>query len=177
MTSLSLILVPMLALQGTGEAPVAITNADPQTWTLVYPLPMRPYVEDYRRCLSGQMRIVSGEANFEMQHRADIPLCADRLEEAVDGAKAALDSVRDFAAFTKDDVRDVFTDLAAIHIARGADLDGQFTFIQRSMQAAQDQYESERPKGLVLELHDASVVKARTDATYQAQQEANGASN
>ena len=119
MTILALSLAPLLALQATGEAPVAIKNDDPETWTLVYPLPMLPYVEDYRRCLTGQMRYVRGQADFETQHRSDVPRCQQQMDDAVRSAKRAIDSVADFAAFTEGDVRDVFVDLAAIHIARG----------------------------------------------------------
>ena len=62
----------------------------------------------------------------------------------------------------------MFEHVGRIHIARGADLDNQFTYIQRMAHVNQEQYEAEKPKGLVIELHDASVIKARTDATAAA---------
>lgn len=172
MTSLSLIVAPLIALQGVGQAPVAIENDAPETWTLEYPRLIQPFVEDYRRCLSLQLRTVRGEADFESQHRANLPRCADVFDASVEGAASLLARRGEGAEFTPADVREIFEHIGRIHIARGADLDNQFTFLQRSQAAAQEQYEAERPKGLVLELRDASVVKARTDATAEAAQAA-----
>ena len=185
MTVLALTLAPLLALQAAGQAPVAVANDAPETWTLEYPRIIQPYVADYRRCLTGQMRTVSGEANFEIQHRRDVAACSKQFEEAQKAASSVIAGRSDYNDLTASDVREVFEHIGRIHIARGADLDNQFTYIQRSMQAAQDQYQAERPKGLVLELRDASVVKARTDATaaaaeaayQQREQEALDASN
>lgn len=185
MTVLALTLAPLLALQAAGASPVAVKNDAPETWTLEYPRIIQPYVADYRRCLTGQMRTVSGVANFEEQHRSDIDACRDQSVEAEKAANAVLAGRSDYADMTPSDVHEVFEHIGRIHIARGADLDNQFTYIQRSMQAARDQYEAEKPKGLVLELRDASVVKARTDATaaaaeaayQQREQEALDASN
>ena len=169
MTSLTLLIAPLIALQGVGQAPVAIENDAPETWTLEYPRLIQPFVADYRRCLTVQMRRVTGQADFETQHRADIPRCAEEYEEAVEGASGLLARRTEYASdYTTSDVREIFDHIGRIHIARGADLDNQFTYLQRSQQAARDQYEAERPKGLVLELHDASVVKAHTDATAAA---------
>ncbi len=168
MINLSLIFTPILLLQGVGQAPVAIKNDAPETWTLEYPRLIQPYVEDYHRCLTGQMRHVTGEANFEEQHRSDIPLCEEELQAAVGGANAAIAGRSEHAVVTPADVREIFGHLGRIHIARGADLDQQFTYLLRRSQARHEEYEAERPKGLVLELHDASVVKARTDATAAA---------
>lgn len=185
MPVLALTLAPLLALQAAGQAPVAVKNDAPETWTLEYPRILQPYVADYRRCLTGQMRTVRGQADFEVQHRSDVAACTKEFEEAEASANATLAGRSDYADLTADEVRDIFEHVGRIHIARGADLDNQFTYIQRSMQAAQDEYEAERPKGLVLELRDASVVKARTDATaaaaeaayQQREQEAVSASN
>ena len=168
MTSLTLILSPLLMLQSAGEAPVAIENEAPETWTLEYPRIIQPFVGDYRRCLTGQMRRVTGEANFEAQHRSDIAACRDEFEEAQESANSALSSREGYAEYTPDDVREVFEHVGRIHIARGADLDQQFTFLLRRGAVAREDYEAERPKGLVLELFDASVVKARTDETAAA---------
>lgn len=168
MTSLSLIIAPLLALQSTGEAPVAIKNDDPETWTLEYPRIIQPYIEDYRRCLTGRMRTITGEANFEAQHRSDVPSCADVFAEAQASANAALSRTGDASEYPAERVRAIFENIARIHIARGADLDSQFSFALRSMaQYEQDQGDG-RPNALVLEMRDASVVKARTDATADA---------
>lgn len=168
MTSFTLILAPMMMLQAAGEAPTAIENDAPETWTLEYPRLIQPFVEDYRRCLTGNMRWVTGDANFEEQHRSDVPRCDEQSQEAQAAATTALSARGEYADFTADDVRQIFEHAGRIHIARGADLDSQFTYLMRTAQAAQDTYNEERPKGLVLELHDASVVKARTDATAAA---------
>ena len=168
MTGLTLILAPMMMLQAAGQAPMAVENDAPETWTLEYPRLIQPFIADYRRCLTGQMRRVTGEADFEEQHRSDIPRCGDEGEQAQQAAVAALSARAEDPEFTVDDVPLVFEHAGRIHIARGADLDNQFTFLMRTAAAAQDTYEAERPKGLVLELRDASVVKARTDATAAA---------
>ena len=182
MTSLPLLLAPLLALQAAGEIPVAIANDAPETWTLEYPRLIQPYVADYRRCLTGQLRRVRGQADFEMQHRGDVTACAEEFEEAQQSALTVLSGRSEYTDYTAADVREVFEHVGRIHIARGADLDNQFTMLQRNASAAIDQYNAEKPLGLVLELRDASVVKARTDATaaaaeaaYQEQQEANSA--
>ncbi|MEP3422508.1 MAG: hypothetical protein ABJN35_12290 [Erythrobacter sp.] len=168
MTSISLIIAPMIMLQGVGQAPMAIENDAPETWTLEYPRLIQPFVEDYRRCLTSQMRRVTGEANFEEQHRADVPRCDAESTDAQNAANSALATRTGYSDFTSTDVRLIFEHAGRIHIARGADLDQQFTFLMRTAQAARETYEEERPKGLVLELLDASVVKARTDATAAA---------
>lgn len=165
MTSLTLIFSPLLVLQAAGEAPVAIENENPETWTVVYPRPLYRYVDDYRNCLRIQMRRVTGEANFEMQHRSDIPRCSEVREKSVTDGYARLQERGDFEDFDEAAVREIFDDVDRIHIARGADLDSQFTYLQRAQRAARDEYEEDKPKGLVLELHDASVVKAHTDST------------
>lgn len=168
MQSLFLILSPMLALQGVGAAPVAVKNDAPETWTLEYPRIVQPFVEDYRRCLTGQMRRVTGAANFEDQHRADVAKCAEQSQEAQADANRVLSGRGEYVDYTPSDIIEVFDHIGRIHIARGADLDNQFTFIMRRSQELRDEYDAERPKGLVLELRDASVVKARTDATAAA---------
>lgn len=168
MNSLSLILAPMLMLQGVGQAPVAIKNDAPETWTLEYPRLIQPFVDDYRRCLAGQMRRVTGNADFELQHRSDLPSCEQVSIEAQAAATAALAAREGYSDYTADDVREIFEHAGRIHIARGADLDQQFTFVFQRSEAAREEYDEDNPRGLVLELYDASVVKARTDATAAA---------
>ena len=168
MTSLTLALAPLLALQGAGQTAVAIENDAPETWTLEYPRLIQPYVEDYRRCLTGRMRRVTGEADFEVQHRADLPNCEEVSAQAQAAAVTALAAHSEYSDYTSDDVREIFDHAGRIHIARGADLDSQFTFTMRRLQESRDEYDETKPRGLVLELHDASVVKARTDATAEA---------
>ncbi len=117
MPILALTLAPLLALQAAGQAPVAVKNDAPETWTLVYPRIMQPYVADYRRCLTGQMRTVRGQADFEAQHRSDVAACTKELEEAEASANATLAGRSDYSDLTADEVRDIFEHVGRIHIA------------------------------------------------------------
>lgn len=160
------LIAPLLALQSVGEAVVAIKNDNPETWTVEYPRLIQPYVQDYRRCLKVTNRTVTGIANFEAQHAADLPRCAERRAKAVADANAALAGAK--TAMTPQEVEQLFANIGRIHIARGADLDRQFRQRMAGAEAARDTYETTRPRGLVIELRDASVVKARTDASAAA---------
>ncbi len=157
---------PLLALQSVGEAVVAVKNDNPETWSVEYPRLIQPFVQDYRRCLGVTNRNVTGVANFEAQHAADLPRCAERRARAVADSNAALAGAK--TAMTPEEVEQLFTNVGRIHIARGADLDKQFRQRLAGAEAASDTYEANRPKGLVIELRDASVVKARTDASAAA---------
>ena len=160
------LIAPLLALQSVGEAVVAIKNDNPETWTVEYPRLILPYVQDYRRCLKVTNRTVTGIANFEAQHAADLPRCAEQQAKAVADSNAALAGAK--TAMTPQEVEQLFANIGRIHIARGADLDKQFRQRMAGAEAASDAYETNRPKGLVIELRDASVVKARTDASAAA---------
>jgi hypothetical protein len=160
------LIAPLLALQSVGEAVVAIKNDNPETWTVEYPRLIQPYVQDYRRCLKVTNRTVTGIANFEAQHAADLPRCAEQQAKAVADSNAALAGAK--TAMTPQEVEQLFANIGRIHIARGADLDKQFRQRMAGAEAASDAYETNRPKGLVIELRDASVVKARTDASAAA---------
>lgn len=156
-------LATLLALQSAGEAAVAITNDNPETWSVEYPRLIQPQVVDYRRCLRVTDRRIAGKADFAAQHAADLARCADRRAVAIAQANAAFVGAK--TAMTPAEVEQLFTIIGRIHVARGADLDAQFTSRLAGAAAASDAYEAGRPKGLVIELRDASVVKARTDAS------------
>ncbi len=158
-----MILASLLALQAVGEAAIAVKNDNPETWTVEYPRLIQPFVQDYRRCLKVTNRTVTGIANFEAQHAADLPRCAERRTKAIADSNAALAGAK--TTMTPQEVDELFANIGRIHIARGADLDKQFRQRLAGAEAASDAYETSRPKGLVIELRDASVVKARTDAT------------
>ena len=168
MTSLALLFAPILALQTAGGMPVTIENDKPETWTLEYPRLIQPLVADYRRCLGKYLSRITGEPNFEQQHREAVGACHDEFETAQQGANELLAGRERYAEYSPQNVRILFDRIGLIHVARGADLDNQFTFFQRSQKAAVQEYQADRPKGLVLELHDASVVKSRTDTTAAA---------
>ncbi len=153
----------VISLQATGETAVAIKNDDPETWSVEYPRLIRPFVVQYRTCLNTADRRVTGEANFEVQHAGDLPRCADlgvklkaQANESMVGSKTAIGP---------EEVDQLFRNIGLIHVARGRDLDDQFRQRLSGAEAATSQYNDEKPRGLVLELRDASVVKARTDAT------------
>lgn len=165
---LAAFLTPMLALQAAGEAVVAIKNDAPETWTVEYPQLIQPFVQDYRRCLAVTNRKVTGKPDFEDQHRADLPRCAAMSDTAQAEANRVLANRGQASDFGPGEVRAIFDNIGRIHIARGADLDNQFRQRLTGAAARADDYEATRPKGLVIELRDASVVKARTDATAPA---------
>ena len=162
----AVLFAPLLALQSVGEAVVALKNDNPETWTVEYPRLIQPYVQDYRRCLAVTNRRVTGTANFAAQHAADLPRCADSRAKAVADSNAALAGAK--TEMSPPEVEQLFANIGRIHIARGADLDKQFNDRLAGAAAASQTYETARPKGLVIELRDASVVKARTDASAAA---------
>lgn len=160
---LAALIAPLVALQAAGETAVAIKNDNPETWTVEYPRLIQPQVADYRRCLSVTDRRIAGKADFETQHSADLARCAARRAKAIAEANALLDGAK--TTLSPAEVDTLFANIGNIHVARGRDLDRQFTSRIAGAEAASDAYEAARPKGLVIELRDASVVKARTDAT------------
>ena len=159
-------IAPLLALQGVGEAVIAIKNDNPETWTVEYPRLIQPYVADYRRCLAVTNRRIAGKADFEAQHSGDVTRCAEVKAKAIAQSNADLAGAK--TTMSPEEVDRLFDNIGKIHVARGRDLDQQFTSRMAGATAATDAYEATKPKGLVIELRDASVVKARTDATAPA---------
>lgn len=162
MTSLSLFLAPMLALQSAGVTVVAIKNDDPETWVLEYPRLIERQVTEYRRCLTSQHRYIRGLPDFEAQARKDVPRCAEVREETVASSNAEFAEAK--TKLTAQEVDQLFENIGLIHIARGRDLDQQFTIRIASSQNPGADYDSEKPMPLVIEMEDASVVKAAVDA-------------
>lgn len=163
------LLAPLLMLQATGESAVAIKNDNPETWTVEYPRLIRPYVADYRRCLALTNRRIAGKADFEQQHAGDVTRCIAAKAKAIADSNEVLAGAK--ITLSPEEVAQLFDNIGAIHIARGRDLDQQFMMRLAGAEAAGQAYEANKPKGLVIELRDASVVKARTDATAPAAQE------
>ncbi len=160
---LASLLAPLVALQAAGEAAVAIKNDNPETWTVEYPRLIQPFVQDYRRCLAITDRRISGKADFETQHSGDVTRCAKARATAIAQSNEVLAGAK--TTLSPEAVNTLFENIGKIHIARGRDLDQQFTSRLAGAEAATTIYEQNKPKGLVIELRDASVVKARTDAT------------
>ena len=170
LTSLALV----MTLQSGAQTLTAVRNDDPETWSVEYPRLIRPYVVDYRQCLNVSNRRVTGEADFEAQHRTDIPRCAEERAKAIAESNEAMAGSK--TRITSAEVDALFRDIGLIHIARGRDLDQQFTDRMAATTAAKAQYEDDKPKGLVMDLVDGSVVKSRAD--IQAAAEAtNGATD
>ena len=90
LTSLALV----ISLQGVGDTYIAIENEDPETWVVEYPRLIQPFVVEYRSCLNIANRKVTGAADFQMQHRADVPRCAEAAQKAKAGANAAMEGAR-----------------------------------------------------------------------------------
>ena len=162
----STLLAPLLALQATGETAVAIKNDNPETWTVEYPRLIQPHVADYRRCLAVTNRLIAGKADLEAQHTADLTRCASARAEAIAQSNEVLAGAK--TTLSPKQVGQLFENIGNIHVARGRDLDRQFTSRMAGAAAATDAYEANRPKRLVIELRDASVIKARTDESAAA---------
>jgi hypothetical protein len=160
------LILPLLALQATGETAVAIKNDNPETWSVEYPRLIQPQVANYRRCLAVTNRRIAGKADFQSQHAADLTRCTKQRAAAIDEANAAFVGAK--TAMSPAEVEQLFANIGHIHVARGRDLDQQFTSRMAGAATASDAYEAGRPRGLVIELRDASVVKARTEATAPA---------
>ena len=158
------VLAPLFMLQAAGEALLAVKNDNPETWSVEYPRLIQPYVADYRRCLSVANRRIAGTADFERQHAADLTRCAEVKAKAIAASNADLAGAK--TTLSPEQVNTLFDNIGKIHVARGRDLDAQFTSRMAGAAATSEAYEAQqRPKGLVIELRDASVVKARTDAS------------
>ena len=116
----------VMNLQATAETAVAIPDPDPETWVLEYPRLIQPYVQDYHRCLNYADRRLTGEANFEIQHRSDLPRCDKVAQQAMADANAVLRSRKRNTETPPAEVARIFATVGNIHIARGRDLDEQF---------------------------------------------------
>lgn len=139
----------MMALQGANEVLIAIENDDPETWVVEYPRLIRPQVVQYRNCLNAGDRRVTGKPDFQEQHMSDIPRCKKVREEAIATANAEMADAK--TRLTPDETNVLFRNIGVIHVARGRDLDQQFTNRIESVAAAQEEYDANRPEGLVIE--------------------------
>ena len=79
-----------------------------QTWALEYDVAITPFIDDYRRCLNYGNRIASGRADFEQQHRADIPRCEEVYDNSIDAANRMMASRGRANSFTPSDVTRAF---------------------------------------------------------------------
>lgn len=149
LTTLALSMSLPLSLQGVGETAVAIENDNPETWTVEYPRLIRPFVVEYRTCLNAANRRVTGSADFEAQHRSDIPRCAEERAELIAKSNAEMADAK--TRISPQEVDTLFRNIGLIHIERGRDLDDQFRQRMEAAQAARDTYEANRPEGLVIE--------------------------
>ena len=161
LTLLATAVLAPLSLQAGIVNPEAIRNDAPETWIVEYPRIIRPFVVRYRTCLSTSDRRVTGTPDFEQQHRKDIPRCAKQRKAAMDASAAEMVGAK--SALNAQQLNAVFETVGLIHVARGRDMDDQFKQRVAASDRAKAQYDEERAKGLILELHDASVVKSRSE--------------
>lgn len=151
-------LVLAMSLQGATETALAIKNDDPETWTVEYPRVIQPQVAAYRNCLGSSNRMVRGKADFEMQHRADLPRCSEVAEEAKAKANEVMAEAK--TTISAEDLDQLFTNIGRIHVARGRDLDDQFTLRLQRAEARRQDYSENRPQGRVL---DRSISEAKAE--------------
>ncbi|MGB3470620.1 MAG: hypothetical protein WBA51_07360 [Erythrobacter sp.] len=112
----------------------------PETWELVYDIAMKPYIDDYKRCLGYGNLMFNGTANVERQHRARLSSCADLRAEAIALSNAALSRRGRTGEMPPADVEKAFDTLGYIHIQRGRNLDQQFQLHVRAMEERQRRY-------------------------------------
>lgn len=120
-------LAAFLALQTTGETALALPDPEPESWSVEYPLAIQPYVEEYHRCLNYGNRRLTGKADFEVQHASDLPRCEAIAKQAMASANAVLEKRGRSQQTPPEKVAEIFAAVGRIHIARGRDLDRQFT--------------------------------------------------
>lgn len=113
-----------------------------ETWELRYDVAITPFVDDYRRCLNYGNRIASGVADFEAQHRTDIPRCAKVYEKSLSAANRMMERRGRSDVFTPTDVKRAFDTIGYIHIQRGRFIDDRFQ--QRRQVIAQYRATNER---------------------------------
>lgn len=112
----------------------------PETWELVYDIAMKPYIDDYKRCLGYGNLMFNGTANVERQHRARLTSCADVRVEAIALSNVALSRRGRTEKMPHADVEKAFDTLGYIHIQRGRNLDQQFQLHVRAMEERQRRY-------------------------------------
>ena len=154
-----------MSLQGATESAIAIKNDDPETWVVEYPRLIRPQVVAYRNCLSRSNRVVRGQADFEIQHRADLPRCAEIEEKAKADAGVALAGAK--TTLTPEQIEELFSRIGQIHVARGRDLDNQFTRRLQRAAATQEAYANSGSNLLL----DRSVREANQEAEESSAQD------
>ena len=159
-------LAMMMALQGANEVLAAIDNDNPETWTVEYPRLIQPYVIQYRNCLNAADRRVTGKPDFQEQHLSDIPRCKKVREEAIALSNAEMADAKTRLTEAETDL--LFRNIGIIHVARGRDLDQQFTNKIESVAAAQDEYEANRPEGLVIERRPRQPVETNEEGNCRA---------
>jgi len=117
-------------------------NEISETWELSYDVAITPFVEDYRRCLNYGNRIARGVADFEQQHRSDLPRCAKVYEESIKASNRMMERRGRAELFTPEDVTRAFDTIGYIHIQRGRFVDD--TMLHRSERLARYQATHQR---------------------------------
>lgn len=135
MMSMSIAAALALTMQTTTGTPQVVAPDNPETWVTEYPIVIQPLVHDYRRCLNYADRRFGGEADFEMQHRSDLPRCAKLKSKLVQKSERALMQGTWSELLEPERAGDVFDTVEYVHIARGRDFDQQLMLLYRQQQA------------------------------------------
>lgn len=113
-----------------------------ETWTIEYDIAILPFIDDYRRCLNYGNRIAGGRADFEEQHRSDLPRCNKLREESIEASVGVLQRRGLGEQYPPEQVADTFYRLGQIHIERGRFIDDRF----EQRMAILRRYENSRPQ-------------------------------
>lgn len=134
-----------------------------ESWTLEYDIAILPYIQDYRRCLNYGNRVASGVADFEQQHRADLPRCEKTRAESIEQSVAALGRRGLSAQYPPEQVAETFYRIGQIHIERGRFIDDRFD--QRQAVLAQYRATHERSSAPLDQPSTESSEETESDAT------------
>jgi len=115
-----------LHLTQTSPATDAPSPVITETWELSYDIAISPYIEDYRRCLNYGNRIARGVADFEQQHRTDLPRYLKIYEESVAASNKAVKRRNRSSVSSPAAVKHAFDLVGKIHIERGRFIDDTF---------------------------------------------------
>lgn len=121
-----------------GILDTAAPGDQPESWVIEYDIAMIPYLEDYRRCLNYGHRVASGAADFEAQHRSDIPRCQKVADKAIAKSNEAIERRGRSELMTPEMVARAFAYQGTIHIGRGRNIDQQFTRRVAAFESSQD---------------------------------------
>lgn len=126
--------------------PAARMDAPPvklkETWELAYDVAITPFIEDYKRCLNYGNRVITDAADFELQHRSDIPRCVKVYEKSIAASNRMMERRGRADVFTPEDVKEAFDTIGYIHVQRGRFIDDRFEQRRAVLARYEAQYEA-----------------------------------